>query len=149
TATVTAVTITITTVTAITAVVTAPRRRRRRSPAATTSTVTAVTITTTTVATVTASPRAATIATSTNERSTNEHRADKAKCFGPGGNGGSSEWESCCEHDGNFAESQLHDTSLCFFGGEPALELCFASLHVKQGASWDLQAAISRYLATW
>jgi hypothetical protein len=35
--------------------------------------------------------------------STNERRREEANCFGFGGNSGGSKWDSCCEHDGNFA----------------------------------------------
>ena len=38
---------------------------------------------------------------------------------------------------------------LCLFRDEPALDLEFANLDVKQGTSRDSQPAISRYLATW
>ena len=44
---------------------------------------------------------ASTEGTRTKERRTNERGSkEEAKCFGFGGNGGSSKWESCCEHDG-------------------------------------------------
>jgi hypothetical protein len=67
---------------------------------------------------------AATERTRTKDRRTKERgRKEEAKCFGFGRNGGGSKWESCSEHDGYPAKFQLHDTSLCFFGGEPALEL--------------------------
>jgi hypothetical protein len=95
------------------AVVTARRRRRRNLTAAavptvaTTVSVTAPTVTATvsvTVPTVTAptvSITAPTEGTRTKERRTKERGSkEEAKCFGFGGNGGSSKWESCCEHDG-------------------------------------------------
>src|SRR3954454_11792100 len=41
-------------------------------------------------------------------------------------------------------------TRSCYFsGGEPALGLEFANRDVKQGASWDFRAAISRYRPIW
>jgi len=104
------------------AVVTARRRRRRRdlmaaaapTVAATvsvtaptvTATVTVPTVTAPTVSiiapTVTASTvTAPTEGTRTKERRTKERGSkEEPKCFGFGGNGGSSKWESCCEHDG-------------------------------------------------
>jgi hypothetical protein len=94
------------------AVVTARRRRRRRNltaaaapTVAATVSVTAPTVTATvsvTVPTVTASTvTAPTEGTRTKERGTKERGSkEEAKCFGFGGNGGSSKWESCCEHDG-------------------------------------------------
>ena len=140
-------------------VVIAAAWRRRRSPvltAAVTSTVTAVIITAIIISalSVTApraavSPEVAARASRTHERSTNERRSEKAKCFGFGGNGGSTKCEGCSEHDGYLAQFQIHDASLCFYGGEPALELVFANLDRKRGASWDLRSAILRYLATW
>jgi hypothetical protein len=39
--------------------------------------------------------------------------------------------------------------SVVCFSGEPALELSFANVDVKQGTSWDLRPAVSQYLATW
>jgi hypothetical protein len=43
---------------------------------------------------------ASTVGTRTKERRTKERGSkEEAKCFGFGGNGGSSKWESCCEHD--------------------------------------------------
>jgi hypothetical protein len=127
------------------AVVTARRRRRRPnltaaaiptvSVTAPTVTVTVPTVTATvsvtaptvsvTVPTVTASTVTAPAeGTCTKERRTKERGSkEEAKCFGFGGNGGSSKWESCCEHDGYPAQFQLHDTSLCLFGGESALDL--------------------------
>jgi hypothetical protein len=59
---------------------------------------------------------AATGAHRANERGTEQRRnKEEAKCFGFGGNGGSSKWESCCKHDGYAAQFQLHDASLCLF----------------------------------
>jgi hypothetical protein len=83
------------------AVVTARRRRRRRNlTAAAAPTVTAtvsVTAPTVTASTVTAPTEGA----RTKERRTKERGSkEEAKCFGFGGNGGSSKGESCCEHDG-------------------------------------------------
>jgi hypothetical protein len=98
------------------AVVTA--RRRRRRPNSTAAAVPTVSVTSPTVSvtvsivtaptvsiiapTVTASTvTAPTERTRTKERRTKERGSkEEAKCFGFGGNGGSSKWESCCEHDG-------------------------------------------------
>jgi hypothetical protein len=101
------------------AVVTA--RRRRRRPNLTAAAVPTVSVTSPTVSvtistvtaptvsiiapTVTASTvTAPTERTRTKERRTKERGSkEEAKCFGFGGNGGSSKWESCCEHDGYLA----------------------------------------------
>jgi hypothetical protein len=91
------------------AVVTARRRRRRRNltaAAVPTVSVTAPTVTTTVsvtapTVTTTVSVTAPTEGTRTKERRTKERGSkEEAKCFSFGGNGGSSKWESCCEHDG-------------------------------------------------
>jgi len=81
--------------TAATPAVVTARRRRRNLTAAAAPTVTAtVSVTAPTVT-------APTERTRTKERSTKERGSkEEAKCFGFGGNGGSSKWESCCEHDG-------------------------------------------------
>jgi hypothetical protein len=113
-ATITAATITAaiaTTITAtaptLTAIVTARRRRwRRRSPGLTTTAPIGAT------AVWAAAPRAG---TRTNDRRPNERRCkEEAKCFSFGGNGGGSKRKSCRGHNGYPAESQHHDTSLCF-----------------------------------
>jgi hypothetical protein len=70
--------------TAATPAVVTARRRRRNLTAAAAPTVTALTE-----------------GARTKERRTKERGSkEEAKCFGFGGNGGSSKWESCCEHDG-------------------------------------------------
>jgi 4-hydroxyphenylpyruvate dioxygenase-like putative hemolysin len=91
------------------AVVTARRRRRRRNLTAAAAPTVSVTVPTVTAPTVsiiaptvtTSTVTAPTEGTRTKERRTKERGSkEEAKCFGFGGNGGSSKWESCCEHDG-------------------------------------------------
>jgi hypothetical protein len=61
----------------------------------------AVPTVTTTVSVTAPTVTAPTEGTRTKERRTKERGSkEEAKCFGFGGNGGSSKWESCCEHDG-------------------------------------------------
>ena len=91
------------------AVVTARRRRRNLTAAAVptvsvtaaTVSVTVPTVTAPTVSIIAPTVTAPTEGTRTKERRTKERGSkEEAKCFGFGGNGGSSKWESCCEHDG-------------------------------------------------
>jgi hypothetical protein len=91
------------------AVVTARRRRRRPNlTAAAVPTVSVasptVSVTVSTVFAPTVSIIAPTVTAPTErtkERGTKERGSkEEAKCFGSGGNGGSSKWENCCEHDG-------------------------------------------------
>jgi hypothetical protein len=93
------------------AVVTARRRRRRWnltaaavptvSVTAATVSVTVPTVTAPTVSIIAPTVTAPTEGTRTKERRTKERGSkEEAKCFGFGGNGGSSKGESCCEHDG-------------------------------------------------
>jgi hypothetical protein len=121
-AAITAAAITAAAITAAT-ITAATTARRRRNPDSTAAAA---------LPTATAPRAAATPANRTNQRGTQE----EATCFGVGGNGGSSECEGRCEHDGYPAHLQQHDTSssVCL-GANPHLDWLSPNSDVKQGKS--------------